>query len=263
MKLSFLTYNVLFNKAFIQLEKILVKHSPDILCLQEVDTSDSNLNKLEKFGYRLADYSNSFIRLGNVYGVATYYKKDQFKFIYSDSLQISANLTEYFFTLIQTLIRQNKPKTVLRTDFMHKQSHNKITVCNAHMIVVAPNSVRTNHLNKALKLLEIDAKTKLIVGGDFNYLPYGRKRLEQVMKNYGMIEATRNIQQTFDIFSSSKEKDGLNAIARFGLKLIDRIFSHQMKNDYIFYRGLKLVKTVRAEFDYSDHYPIISTFTIK
>jgi len=261
MTFSLLTYNVLFNKAFLQLEKILFKYKPDLLCFQEVDTSEKNLIKLDKFGYTLADYSNSFIKFGKIYGVATYYKPDKFKFIASDSIKISSNLSEYFFTLIQTLVGQNKPKTVLRTDFLHNSSRSKITVCNFHMIVIAPNSLRMNHINKALKLLNINVKTKLIIGGDFNYLPYRRKRLENIMKNYRLIEATKNIQQTFDI-NIVGEKGRLTPLEHLFMKFIDKIFSHRMKNDYIFFRGLKLKKTERIEVGYSDHYPIISTFKL-
>ena len=261
MTFSLLTYNVLFNKAFLQLEKILLKYKPDLLCFQEVDTSEKNLSRLDKFGYTLADYSNSFIKFGKIYGVATYFNRNKFKFLMSDSLKISTNLSEFFFTLIQTLVRQNKPKTVLRTDLLHKQTRSLITICNAHMLVIAPNSLRTNHINKALGLLNIKNKTKLIIGGDFNYLPYRRKRLEKMMKKYGLTEATKNIQQTFDI-NIVGDKGRLTPLEHLFMKFIDKIFSHRMKNDYIFFRGLQLKKTKRIEVGFSDHYPIISTFKI-
>ena len=61
MKFTLLTYNVLFNKAFSHLPDILKQYQPDIVCLQEVDTREENLNQLEKCGYRLADYANCFI----------------------------------------------------------------------------------------------------------------------------------------------------------------------------------------------------------
>lgn len=261
MTFSLLTYNVLFNRAFLQLEKILSKYKPDFLCLQEVDTNENNLDKLDRLNYKLADYSNSFIKFGKIYGVATYYNPDKFKFISSDPLKISSSLSEFFFTIIQTLVGQNKPKTVLRTDFFHIQSQSKIIICNAHMIVVAPNSLRMNHINKALKLLNIKRKTRLIIGGDFNYLPYRRKRLENTMKKYGLIEATKNIQQTLD-FTAIGKNGRLTSLEYLFMKFIDKIFSHRMKNDYIFFRDLKLKKTERLEVGFSDHYPIISTFEI-
>ncbi len=261
MNFSLLTYNTLFNRAFLQLDSIVDKYQPDILCLQEVSTDNSNLRLLETKGYTLADYSNSFIRLANIYGVATYYNSQKFRFIQSDSLAISGNLTEFFYTLFQTLAGVNKPKTVLRTDFVHKATGKQLTVCNAHLIVVASNALRVIHINKALKLLNIDKKIPLIMGGDFNYLPYRRKRLEKLMKKYGLVEATKNIRQTLD-FSLTGKKEDYTPLQHAVMKILDKLFSHKMKNDYLFYRGVKLKKTERIEVRISDHYPILSTFSI-
>lgn len=261
MNLSLLTYNTLFNKAFKQLDKIIKEHSPDILCLQEVDISTNNLKGLEKYGYQLADYSGTFIKFGKAFGVATYFNPKKFKFVNSDSLKIGSNLLELLFMIPQFILRINKPKTFLRTDFVSKIDNKKITICNSHLIVAAPNSVRVFHIDKALGSLNINSKIPLIITGDFNYVPYQRKKLDNIMKKYYLIEATKNIRQTVD-FSPHGKKENFSFLQGFLARNINHFFGNQMKYDYIYYRGIKLTKTERIEVRFSDHYPIISTFSL-
>ena len=267
MNLSLLTYNTLFNNAADKIDGIIDRYHPDIVCLQEVLTNEDNLKKIEKYGYKLADYSNSFIKFGRkIFGVATFYNSSKLSFVQSTSLKLGNNLLEVFFTLIQTMIRYNKPKTILRCDFVDRVSKKKLIICNTHLYVVAPNNLRVNHLNQALKSLNLNNKSTLIIAGDFNYFPYQRRRLENLMKKYHLQEATKNIRQTFKlaykgIFDNFNlfQKICLNILKI--LKITDKITS-QFKNDYIFYRGLKLKKTEKINIRFSDHYPILSIFEI-
>ena len=261
MNFSLLTYNTLLNSAYLKLDPIINQCQPDILCLQEVETNNTNLKIIESKGYLLADFANTFIKFGKIYGAATFYNPEKFRFIRSNSLKINTSLTEFFFTLVQTIVGVNKPKTVLRCDFIHKATKKRLTVCNAHLIVIASNALRVNHINKALESLEINRKTSLIMGGDFNYLPYQRRRLEIIMKKYGLVEATKNIRQTVD-FSIIGEKEHMTPFQRSFIKFLDKLFLHKMKNDYLFYRGVKLKKAERINLQFSDHSPILSTFSI-
>lgn len=261
MKFSLLTYNTLFNSAYLKLDLILDKFKPDILCLQEVDTDSTNLKIIESKGYFLADYSNSFIKFTKIYGVATFYNPNTFRFIKSDSIKITTSLSELFFTLIELIVGVNKPKSILRCDFIHRKTQKKLIVCNSHLIVIGSNALRIKHLNNALKSFNIDKKTPLIIGGDFNYLPYQRKKLENIMRKYNLIEATKNIRKTVD-FSIIDKKKYITKFQRAFVKFLDRLFLYKMKNDYVFYRGVKLIKNQRINIQFSDHFPIISIFSI-
>ena len=261
MDFSILTYNTLFNKAFMKLGHIIKEHSPDILCLQEVDISEGNLKSIKQYGYEMADYSGTFIKFGKAFGVATYYNPKKFGLTNTNSLKISSNLLELLYTIPQMILGINKPKSVLRTDFISKINGKKIVICNSHLIVIASNSVRVKHISNALDSLNISPKMPLIIAGDFNYLPYQRKKLDDIMKKYYLTESTKNIRQTVD-FTPKGKKEDFSFIQGFLIREINHFFGNQMKNDYIYHRGVKLIKTNRIEVRYSDHFPIISFFKI-
>jgi endonuclease/exonuclease/phosphatase (EEP) superfamily protein YafD len=261
MNLSLLTYNTLFNNATNKISLVIGKYRPDILCLQEALTDDNNIKEIEKFGYKIADYSNSFVKFGKIFGVITFFNPKTL--IYKDSftLNMSTNLGEYFFYFIRVLFGSNNQKTILKTDFIHRQTKKKISVCNIHLYAVGSNEQRIKHINNALESINFFKKRPLIMVGDFNYLPYKRKGLEKMMAKHGLKEATINIRQTMK-FTTDGKFEKYNLLQRLILPLINKFFVQQIKADYSFYRGLKLMKTERIEAQFSDHYPIISIFSL-
>ena len=165
MNLSLLTYNTLFNNAADKLGKVIDDYHPDIICLQEALTDDSNIKKIEKFGYKIADYSNSFVKFGIIFGVITFYNPETIKYKDSYSLNLNTNVGEYFFYLLRVILGFNQLKTFLETTFVCKKTDMTITVCNVHLFVIGSNSLRIKDIDQALKTLNIERKKYFIIAG--------------------------------------------------------------------------------------------------
>ncbi|MDH7476126.1 MAG: endonuclease/exonuclease/phosphatase family protein [Microgenomates group bacterium] len=242
MAFSLLTYNVLFNQACDFLGQVFKDCQPDVFCLQEVETNEANLKKIEKLGYRLADYSNSFIKFAKILGVATYYNSKKLEFIESKTIRLPYSIYEVFLIILRG---GNRPRTVLKTDFIEKETGKKFTLYNVHFSTWATNQARNRQIIETINSIdpEIIDRMPTIIAGDFNY-PYGRKKFESIIKNHHFKEATNNLFFTFET-------------KIFGL------FKIKLKDDYILYRNIKLLKTKRIYFRKSDHYPIFARFELK
>lgn len=239
MQFSLMTYNLLFNKALTKVEGVLKESIPDIICFQEMKTTDEDLKQMERFGYQLADFSNSFIKFGRIYGLATFYKPELFEFHESQTLSLPRT---YYEVLLFILNGAQNPRTVLKTDFTVKATKQKLTVYNLHLSPWATNNARVSQIVHTLSDLEIYKRNNVLIAGDFNY-PYGRKRFEVLIQQYGLKEATHNIFYTL-------EQGFL------------KYFSIKLKLDYILYKDIKLIETKRITTHHSDHFPILSMFQI-
>jgi endonuclease/exonuclease/phosphatase family metal-dependent hydrolase len=261
MQLSILTYNVLYNQAFNRLSDILTQTDPDIICLQEIDTDEVNLKQIEKYGYRLADYSNSFIRFGKIYGVATFYNNKTCIFLHSTSFQLPRSIYETILVVFRFLRGGNKPRTVLKTNFKIIGSKTTIITYNTHLGVMESNQARVKRMKKIVNFIDDHKETPTVIAGDLNYQPYARKQLEDLMKSNGYLEATKTISYTMKMTTSGKLEQ-YNLFQRFLAKIIQKLYSNHFKLDYMFYKNLKLVSIKRIESNLSDHFPIIAKFTL-
>ena len=238
MTLSLLTYNLLHNKALTMLEKVVEPYSPDILLLQEIDTSESNLSIVESLGYTLSDYANSYLKYGKVYGVATFYKNKKLTFKETSTINLPFGIYEVFDFLLRGGRRH---RTILRTEFKTGQSSKKIVVYNVHLTAQSTNTLREKQMEEIFQTLQLNNKP-IIVAGDFNYV-YRRRRFEDIFMKYDLHEATNKI------FITYKDR---------WLK----IFPVKSKNDYVLYHNMVHLETKRIEAEYSDHYPVFSKFNI-
>jgi endonuclease/exonuclease/phosphatase (EEP) superfamily protein YafD len=241
MSFSLLSYNVLWNKAYVQIEQIIKEEKPDIICLQEIETAESNLKKFENSRFRLADYTNSFIKFARIFGLATFYNPEKFSFINSSAIKLPQSLYEIFLIILRGI---NPPRTALKTDFLYKSQKKKISIYNLHLTALqATNTVRIKQLNEVLHEVKNGIKQSVILAGDFNY-PYGRKKFERLIRRYHLKEATNNLFYTL-------EYNFLN------------LFRYRAKTDYILYKHIKLLETKRIPIRNSDHFPILSKFDLK
>ncbi|MDO8610028.1 MAG: endonuclease/exonuclease/phosphatase family protein [bacterium] len=261
MNFSVLTYNVLFNKAFNELGIVIKASHPDVICIQEIDTEESNLEKIEKLGYKLADYSNSFIHFGTIFGVATFYNPESCNFTGSSTLQLPRSIYEIFLLVIRLLRGGNEPRTVLKTDFTFQSNKRKITIYNTHLTVLSTNQGRVKQMKKVIDFIQNYKETPLIITGDFNYHPYGRKQLETLMKENELNEATSSLDYTMQLNPTGKFEN-YNFIQRLFAKIVRFLFNDRFKLDYMYYKNLKLINTKRIDIRLSDHYPIIGKFSL-
>lgn len=240
MKHTTLTYNLHYNRASSHLNSVIKQCNPGIIFLQELLTDERSLSNVIDMGYELADFSNSFLRKDNIYGVATFYKPTLYKVRHRKSLSLPSSVIQMMTFLLKN--RKN-PRTVLRTDFEIKKSPHILSTYNIHFTPPATNTLRLKQLGITLGDIAVNQKTPLVIAGDFNY-PYGRKKLEEMLAIYHLQEATNNI-----LFTSQQ-------------KFILKKFSIKLKLDYVFYRNITLLNNERVEVHHSDHFPILSTFEL-
>lgn len=256
MQFSLLTYNTLLNDAQKGLHSIFKKYNPDLVCLQEIDTHERNIEKIEKLGYDLADYSNGFIKFGTVYGVATFIKSQAGKCIDSKSITLPRGLAEAISFILRVFKTQKKDRTVLKTEFLLGNSKSKVTVYNIHLSAHGSNGIRIKQLERTLGDIKKTSDTATILVGDFNY-PFGRKKLEELMQLHGFSEATNSI-----IFTTDGKLIYYTFIEKILMKVLQFFIGKENKLDYIFYKNCKALSTIRINASYSDHFPLLAKFEI-
>lgn len=259
MKISLLSYNLLLNHAFNRVIEIIKNFHPDIICLQEVDTKDSNLQALEILGYKLADYANCFIEMGKIWGVATYYNQEKIQFINSKPIPLISSIYETFKTALRLFRNKELRRTILKTEFFLKSNKKKLIVYNVHLSAISLNQLRLKQINM-IDLNGFSQKGSIIVAGDFNF-PVERKKLEKIMTKYHLSEATKNLYFTAKYLGPRQFRFSL--LYRLFAKIMRRFWTDEVKLDYIFYRGLKHINTKKLNLTFSDHFPIIAEFELE
>lgn len=239
MKFTTLTYNLYYNSAGTHVEKVLQEHNPDLIFFQEILTDEQSLARIQRLGYRLADFSNSFLRGTRIFGVATFYKPTVFSLANSEIFSLPSSLYQFL-----TYIIKNKkhPRTVLKNEFVFKEGGQKFTTYNIHLTPVATNGLRMKQIYNTFSDLDLSSRDAVLIAGDFNY-PYGRKKFESMIADYGLKEATSNV-----FFTHERKVLGL--------------FSIRLKLDYILYKNMQMISNDKIELKHSDHYPIMSHFEI-
>jgi endonuclease/exonuclease/phosphatase family metal-dependent hydrolase len=253
MDFSLFSFNTLLGNGIKDLKLIFEKNKPDIICLQEMDTSEKSLLEITTLGYDLADYSNSFIKNSSIYGVATYYNSSQFKFISSQVISLPSGFFDYLVYVLKIFKSGKKTRTVLKTEFKHIKTNSHLYIVNIHLTPWATNNTRLKHLKKTLDEIGSNNKSPIIVSGDFNY-PYGRKKLEECMSLYRFKEATNTILST--VFKLQT----VTLIERFISLFQNFLYRNGAKLDYMFYKNCSVVSSKTLHAKHSDHLPIISYF---
>lgn len=257
MDFSLLTYNTLFNDAVAGLKKICEEKRPDIVCLQEIDTTEDTFRRIESLGYKLADYSNAFIKYGKIYGVATFYNPEKFDFEESKVIFLPKGILEVVTYILRVFKTGLKNRTVLKTDFVCMKKGCRLTVYNIHLTAHGTNHIRFKQIKTTLEDVKLNETTDAtILTGDFNY-PIGRRKLEELLQTYQFKEATNKI-----FFTTEGAMMHFTFFEKLFAGLFFRLMKHRLKLDYIFYKNLVSRSAEKVNVSYSDHYPVFAKFTL-
>ncbi len=236
MVFSILTYNLFFHKGEVDIQSIIAKYRPDVLCLQEVGDNTSLEKILQNNGYKIAHKSPSFYKHKLVYHILTCFNSRSTTLDLTEYFTLPTSLYEKFLKLVN---KKQFPRTFAKTTLRKKGK--KITIFNSHLSSWATDIERVRQLTKIFNQTK-PYKHPTLIAGDFNY-PYGRKRLENIICQYNLKEATSSINYTLQ--------------TKF-LKFIPI----RMKLDYILYKNMDLKNIKLLEQKNSDHLPIFAEFVI-
>lgn len=235
-KIKVLSYNLFYGKALSHLKNLIKKEAPDVVGLQEIEEKKDINREFSNLKYNVAISSHSFKKFGKIFNITTLYKTNSVKLSYFNYFNLPRSIYE---KLLYFLKKSPLPRSFTVTYFL-KNSKQFLHI-NIH---ISPWSADGEKIRQIKQVLNFVSSTTLpvVITGDFNY-PYGKKRLEYLLQQYEINEATKNLKFT----QESK---------------ILRIIPIRMKLDYIFYKKMKLIKTLRLEKNTSDHYPILSEFEL-
>jgi endonuclease/exonuclease/phosphatase family metal-dependent hydrolase len=237
MRITTLTYNLLYNKALPTIHTIFEEHAPDVVMFQEMRIDEEYFDHILGMGYELADVSHSFRRGKKIFGIATFYNPQELVLKKSQTFHLPSSFYQHMTFLVQ---QKKTPRTVLKTEFEVKKTKASVSTYNMHLTPVATNALRMKQLFNTFDDPHLTTHTPTIIAGDFNY-PYGRKNLGSVLEEYGLSEATSNLTYTHET-------------RIFGLIPL------KLKLDYVFYKNLTLVSNELLPHKHSDHFPIVSSF---
>lgn len=240
IKISLLTFNIYFGKAVGEVVKLIEEHHPDVVCIQEFEINDHSIKEIEKTGYQLADYSHSFFKYFKFFGIATFYNPKTLT--YSNGISINLTKSLYEFLLLVFGVSKGGGRTLLKTVFTHKETGEPFSTYNLHLTAMqATNRTRDKQIQTLMDHVAKDENTKVLITGDFNYA-YKRKGFEEVFLQYGLQEATKELEYTC-------------------VTKVLGLFQLSVKLDYVLSRGMSLTQINRLDRDQSDHYPLLAEFT--
>lgn len=241
MHLSLITYNLYFNRAHDHVPELMQKCNPDFFCVQEINTTDQQLQSLEVGPYKLAEYANSFIKHGKNWGNATYYNADRFELVSAKTTDLPQSLYDVMVFLLQFL---HNARTTVETVFKDKQTGTLVRVYNVHLSHITSTKHRLAQLATSINELGLEnmEKERVLIAGDFNCY-HGKQAMGEFFQQWNLEEATSNIYMTFNH-------------KKFGISVM------KGKLDYILHRNLRNIETVRIEPTQSDHYPIMGRFEL-
>lgn len=165
-----ISYNLRKHRAAVELDELAHRHDPDVLCLQEADTTDipSHVGEL-----RLADATK-----GNRLGLAVYYRENAYRAVDVRAIALKKSLHDY--------VLKPAEERMLGVR-LHDIDHGReLVVASFHAApLTALNSLRRHQIRTALAELEAMGEgLPALMVGDYNY-PVFKENLGQKVREQG------------------------------------------------------------------------------
>lgn len=165
-----LSYNLRKHAAAHELEELVDRWEPDIVCLQEADVVHLP-SRVD--GLRLAAATDR-----NRLGLAVYFRENAFRFVDSVSLGLKKSLHD--------IVLRPAHERLLGVQLHDIDAGREVTVASFHAApLTALNSLRRSQIKSALGALEqLGPGTPTLMVGDYNY-PVFKERLGDRIREHG------------------------------------------------------------------------------
>lgn len=164
-----ISYNLRKHAAVGELEAIVARYSPNLLCLQEIDTGDlpAELGPLH-----LADATTR-----NRLGLAVYYSRERFDAVRTKAFAVKKSLHDH--------IAKPAHERVLGAHLIDRVSGHELVVASFHAApLTALNSLRRAQIRSAHEqLLEFGEGIPTLLIGDYNYPVFKDFLIERVQRS--------------------------------------------------------------------------------
>ncbi len=165
-----ISYNLRKNRASVELEALVSRYNPDMLCLQEVDTQalPAEISTLH-----LADATAR-----NRLGLAIYYRKDRFAATETRTFALKKSLHDRLLTPAH--------ERLIGTRLMDHAAERELVVASFHAApLTARNSLRRNQIRSAHEELNtLGPGLPTLMVGDYNY-PLFKENLSEKVQSRG------------------------------------------------------------------------------
>ncbi len=165
-----ISYNLRKHRAIGELAHLADRHAPDVVCLQEADTTDI---PDEVAGLRLADATSR-----NRLGLAVYYRENSMRALEVRSMALKKSLHDH--------VLRPAHERMLAVRLHDIDAGQEVIVASFHAApLTALNSLRRHQIRTALDSIEqLGPGLPALMVGDYNY-PAFKERLSQHIRDHG------------------------------------------------------------------------------
>ena len=179
-----ISYNLRKNRASVELEALVNRYNPDMLCLQEADTLalPAEISTLH-----LADATSR-----NRLGLAMYYRKDRFAAVETRTFALKKSLHDRLLTPAH--------ERLIGTRLKDHAAERELVVASFHAApLTARNSLRRNQIRSAHEELHtLGPGLPTLMVGDYNY-PLFKENLSEKVQSRGLRPHAQRQQDVYPV----------------------------------------------------------------